>query len=324
MPVITIIVPVYNTEKYLRRCIDSILAQTFTDFECIIVNDGSPDNCHAICDEYAAKDSRIVVVHQKNAGVSAARNAGLDIARGEWIGFVDSDDWCDPDMFRVLYDNAINYDADVSICAIREITSDGKEKEYAKNKLKIYNGQEAILKMLSTENSFNLYCFNKLIKQKLLSENDLRFDMSIQYDEDLLFIYEVLKNTEKAVHFYMPYYNYFIHNESVSQQYGLTEQAKTGLIVLDRIILSENNKKIKNKLIAFKFDTMAYICGYYIRQKNYTDDNFLMLKGYISKNIKYILFEFSTSVKQKIKCCLIFFPYLYRPVYYVWRLLGRP
>lgn len=91
-PKISCIVPVYNVEKYLRRCVDSILAQTFTDFELILVDDGSPDGCPAICDEYAEKDSRVRVIHQENKGVSAARNAGLDMARGEYVCFVDGDD----------------------------------------------------------------------------------------------------------------------------------------------------------------------------------------------------------------------------------------
>jgi glycosyltransferase involved in cell wall biosynthesis len=324
MPVISIIVPVYKTEKYLRRCIDSILAQTFKDFECILINDGSPDNCPAICDEYAAKESRIVVIHKKNAGVSAARNAGLDMARGEWIGFVDSDDWCDPDMFRVLYDNAVNCDADVSICAIRVITSDGRIREYPKNKLKVYNGQAAILKMLSSEMSFGVNTWNKLIKQKLFSKNRLQFDTTIQYYEDLLLTYEVFKHSEKAVHFCMPYYNYYFHSESAIHQYGLTEQAKTGLVAIDRIILSENDKRIRKKIIVIKFNFIVSICGQYIKRKDCTDDNFIMLKNYILKNIRYILFSFSISLKLKIHCCLIFFPYLYMPVYFIWKLLGKP
>lgn len=100
MPEISIIVPVYNVEKYLPRCIDSILAQTFTNFELILVDDGSPDNCGAICDEYAQKDSRVVVIHKENQGVSSARNRGLDVAQGKYIMFCDSDDkvdarWCE-------------------------------------------------------------------------------------------------------------------------------------------------------------------------------------------------------------------------------------
>ena len=99
-PLLSIIVPVYDVENYLQKCIDSILAQTFTDFELILVEDGSPDNCPALCDAAAAKDARVRVIHQKNGGLSAARNAGLDAARGAWIGFVDSDDYIAPEMYE--------------------------------------------------------------------------------------------------------------------------------------------------------------------------------------------------------------------------------
>lgn len=98
-PKISVIVPVYKVEKYLRACIDSILAQTFTDFELILIDDGSPDNCGAICDEYAEKDARIRVFHKENGGVSSARNLGIERSRGEWIAFVDSDDWVESDKF---------------------------------------------------------------------------------------------------------------------------------------------------------------------------------------------------------------------------------
>ena len=100
MPAITIIVPIYNTACYISHCVDSILSQTFPDFELILVDDGSPDNCPAICDEYAAKDPRVIVIHKENGGVSSARNAGLDIAKGEYITFVDSDDWLHPDFLH--------------------------------------------------------------------------------------------------------------------------------------------------------------------------------------------------------------------------------
>ena len=93
MPAVSIIVPIFNTEQYLSRCLDSIESQTFNDWECILINDGSTDKSENICNEYANKDSRFKVINQKNSGVSAARNAGLDVAKGEWIGFVDSDDW---------------------------------------------------------------------------------------------------------------------------------------------------------------------------------------------------------------------------------------
>ena len=99
---VSAIVPVYNVEKYIYRCVDSILNQTFSDFELILVDDGSPDNCPQICDEYAKKDSRIKVIHKENGGLSSARNAGLDIASGEWISFIDSDDWIHKDYLLYL------------------------------------------------------------------------------------------------------------------------------------------------------------------------------------------------------------------------------
>ena len=120
MPLISVIVPVYKVEPYLHRCIDSILAQSFTDFELILVDDGSPDNCGAICDEYAEKDKRIHVIHQENGGLSAARNAGIDWAfrnsDSEWIAFVDSDDWLHTQLFELLLDAATKHNTNISVC----------------------------------------------------------------------------------------------------------------------------------------------------------------------------------------------------------------
>ena len=112
-PKISIIVPVYNVEKYIRRCLDSIAAQTFTDWECICVDDGTPDASGKICNEYAQKDSRFVVIHKENGGVSSARNAGLNVAKGEYVTFCDSDDWVEKEMLEVLYNTALETDADV-------------------------------------------------------------------------------------------------------------------------------------------------------------------------------------------------------------------
>jgi len=113
MPVISIIVPIYNVEKYLPRCLDSVLAQTFTDFECILVDDGSPDNCPAICDEYASRDNRIIVIHQENKGVAIARDRGLKKAQGEFVHFVDSDDWIESDALELLYKKQQETDSDL-------------------------------------------------------------------------------------------------------------------------------------------------------------------------------------------------------------------
>jgi len=121
MPIISIIVPVYKVEKYLPRCLESILAQTFADFECILVDDDSPDNCPAICDEYASRDNRIVVIHRENKGVAVARDTGLKKAQGEFIYFVDSDDWIEPEALELLYKKQQETDADIVLGSIKNI-----------------------------------------------------------------------------------------------------------------------------------------------------------------------------------------------------------
>lgn len=114
--VVSILTPVYKVENYLCRCVDSILNQSFTDFELILIDDGSPDQSGKICDQYAERDRRVRVIHQKNGGAAAARNTGLDAALGSWIAFIDSDDWVHPDYLKTLYEAAIQYDADVTAC----------------------------------------------------------------------------------------------------------------------------------------------------------------------------------------------------------------
>ena len=117
---ISVIVPVYKVEPYLRRCVDSILAQTYTHLEIILVDDGSPDHCPAICDEYAEKDSRVRVIHKLNGGLSDARNVGLELVSGEWISFVDSDDWIEPTMYETLLHHAVEHDAQISIGGVSD------------------------------------------------------------------------------------------------------------------------------------------------------------------------------------------------------------
>ena len=145
--ILSIIVPVYKVERYLRRCVDSILAQTFRDFELILVDDGSPDGCPAICDEYAEKDSRVKVIHKKNGGLSDARNAGIEIAQGEYLGFVDSDDFIHPQMYEIMLRTANKTSADMVQCEKRNILLDEKivcPELNADVEIQVYDVQEVL------------------------------------------------------------------------------------------------------------------------------------------------------------------------------------
>ena len=122
MPKLSVIVPVFKVEKYLDRCVNSILSQTFTDLELILVDDGSPDNCPAMCDAWAEKDSRVKVIHKENGGLSSARNAGVAAAQAEYIAFVDSDDWVEQDFLKTLYEAAVVYGADMVQCNYQTVS----------------------------------------------------------------------------------------------------------------------------------------------------------------------------------------------------------
>ena len=144
---ISIIVPVYKVEKYLKKCVDSILAQTFTDFELILVDDGSPDDSGKICEEYAEKDARVRVLHKENGGLSSARNAGIEVAKGKYLGFIDSDDYIAEDMYELLYNTIIKEDADLSICGIYDVY-EGKAPIVKPTIEKVVSAEEALLLIL--------------------------------------------------------------------------------------------------------------------------------------------------------------------------------
>ncbi len=196
MPELSIIVPVYRVEPYLRRCVDSILAQTFRDFELILVDDGSPDGCPAICDEYAAKDSRVLVIHQENRGVSAARNAALDIARGSYIGFVDSDDWIDPQMYEKLITAIQENHRDVAICGVTYIN---EQKEPYRTDLTgkgFYDQEQLILELFGMPNRIGGGVCNKLFSGERLKE--IRFDPNLAYAEDWIFLFHAFLNCARG------------------------------------------------------------------------------------------------------------------------------
>jgi len=321
-PKISIIVPVYNVEEYLGRCVDSILSQTFTDFECILVDDGSPDKCPVICDEYAKKDERITVIHKKNGGVSSARNAGLDVARGEWIGFVDSDDWCDTDMFSVLYENALRYNADVSICDFKKVRCCCTiENRTTKKEPKVYNKYEAKIRLFSTHTFWGTSCC-KLVKHSLISQNNIQYEKAIKYKEDTLFFFEIFNFADKVVYVPVHYYNYFSNPRSVTKQCGLTDAAKTAFVAYDRMIFMEYDIKIKNRIILNKILFALLLCNQHIKSGDYKSDDFYFIINIFSQYKYIIIYSFSITIYKKIKIILLLLsPYLYYCLSKTWRRL---
>lgn len=187
-PLISVIVPIYKVEPYLPKCIESLLAQTYRALEIILVDDGSPDGCGAIADTYAKKDGRIKVLHQENKGLSAARNTGIRYASGEYIGFVDSDDWVTNDMYRLLVEAAESYGAEISVCHFCYVYPNGREEIRRSDSFRV-TAEEAIELLVAGEILQDYVC-NKLFKRKLF--DTIRFPEGKHF-EDISTTYQIVQ-----------------------------------------------------------------------------------------------------------------------------------
>ena len=208
MPLISVIVPVYKVEKYLHSCIDSVLAQTFTDFELWLVDDGSPDACPEICDEYEHSDSRVKVIHKANGGLSSARNAALDRVTGNYICFVDSDDYITPDALETLYCALVETDADVAVGNMMSVDEGGNIKEFYAPA-----SGRTILEGDSVLSTLNQPCAqNRLYKSGIF--RSLRFPEGRLY-EDVFIYHKVLAQTKRMVLTGKTDYYYLIRSDSI-------------------------------------------------------------------------------------------------------------
>lgn len=209
---ISVIIPIYNVEKYLDRCVDSIINQTYKNLEIILVDDGSPDNCPKMCDDYAEKDSRIKVVHKKNGGLSDARNAGMKVATGGYVSFIDSDDYVSLDFYEILLQTMIDNDSDIVECSVVKFYENGKFDEYSDN-LKVTNYETVdALDGLISENPFKQHVWNKLYKSSVAL--DIPYAVG-KLNEDEFWTYQVFGKAKKVTRINKTMYYYFQRNGSI-------------------------------------------------------------------------------------------------------------
>lgn len=212
---ISVIVPIYNVEQYLEKCIESIISQTYKNLQIILIDDGSNDKSGKICNKYAEKDKRIVVIHKENAGVSEARNTGLDNAKGEWITFVDADDWIEEEYCQRLYNLVIETNSDVALCGYNRVVGTKKEKINYDGTIESCTSEDYLKKALNPQTGFGFGAM-KFIKKSIIHN---KFCKELVVCEDALFNIELSKTVKKAILVKENLYNYRMNNESVVKKY---------------------------------------------------------------------------------------------------------
>ena len=300
---ISIIIPVYNVEKYIEKCLESVINQTYSNIEIILIDDGSQDNCGRICDEYAKKDKRIIVIHKQNEGVSAARNDGIEKAKGKFITFVDSDDFIDKMYIEKLYMQLMENNVDISIMGTKDFKDDIQTIKESKPYRNILNKEQAIKELL-IEKHFTCVIWGKLYKKELW--NNIRFNPQTKIAEDFEVIYLLFKkvnrvnvNTKDLLYFYRIRTDSTIaskYNKDFENEIQLTEKIKED-------ILKNFPKIYKYAIKRYIRINITCIIKYYRENKNFKGVEHLI------ENIKkYKLKKYTkATLKDRIKLIIILY-----------------
>lgn len=295
-PKISIIVPVYNVEQYLPRCIDSILNQSFADFELLLIDDGSKDKSGTICDEYAAKDSRIRVFHKKNGGVSSARNTGLDNARGEWLSFIDGDDEITEGYFDIRQEHE---GVDVIIKPYCVEHADGRVTCH-NNELSILTGKDKIFRYYVQKRNNALW--DKIIKRKTVGTK--RFNTNVSIGEDFLFFLSVLPNVKSIAFDDTGSYRYFLRQGSAMQSVDIKRRIEILWQNIDNVKSFTNTddlRLLQNGIVYKSYVLLLY------RLRDELDDNGRLKLKTLLKEMKYSDLKF---IDFKSKRKLLFHKFL--------------
>ncbi|MCR5206957.1 MAG: glycosyltransferase [Eubacterium sp.] len=312
LPLISIIVPVYKSEEFLDRCVESIVNQTYKNLEIILVDDGSPDSSPKKCDSWAEKDSRIKVVHKENGGASSARNAGLDAANGDFIGFVDDDDYIEPIMYAEMMKNIVKNDADAARCGIDRVYPSGKVEEWGTGNsgVVVADNKQLLKDVGEAAGIVPVHVGNKLFRKDCIK--NVRFNSAFRFGEDKLFNFEVAENVSKMVYQDINYYHYFFNSDSVTVK-ELSESNFDELKVMDIMIeRADDDVKpycIKGSVYKSFILLRRISCGKSCR------DRFGEIRSRIIKNKKAIFKSGIYSNATKLKTLLLLLsPNIYKLV----------
>ncbi|MEM9075515.1 MAG: glycosyltransferase [Bacteroidota bacterium] len=278
---ISVIVPVYKVENYLKRCVDSVLCQSYKNLQIILVNDGSPDNCGKICDEFKKKDSRIEVIHQKNKGLSGARNSGLEKVKGEYVAFVDSDDWIAPNMLEVLIEKILKHKAQIIECDFKSTNEEKNNRRINCDKAEIVESRIEALSRTIENHSFSVW--KRLYHKDLIS--GLRF-IEGKNSEDVYFTFSAFSKMEKLVVVPCKLYYYYVGSESITRgKYTLKtlDSFDAAAYLFENINLEYNNDLVQQTANFFSKIIMYNYKCLHLNKKNIEKSDFYLIN--LRKNL---------------------------------------
>lgn len=313
-PLISIIVPIYNAEQYLEDTLKELINQTYKNLEIILVDDGSTDNSPAICDRYSSEHNNIKVIHKKNAGVCAARNNGISSAKGDFIGFCDSDDLPDRDLYETLYNLIRDNSADISMVDVKIILPNGAEKTTSTNELEIWDTPDKFVHSFFTK-YMNIGVYTKLFKREICDK--ISFAEGKRINEDMFYFFQASILSERTVHKSVAKYTYFRRDGS-STLNGFSDKFFDCIYFADKIleITTQSFPKYKNLAVANKISTSLRVLkrmatmGGYDKYPNERDNIIAYIKGFDRKYCKQYLkkkdyIRFSTlKIGQKAFCLM--------------------
>lgn len=303
MPLITAIVPVYNTQKYLTKCLDSLINQTYRNLQIVLIDDGSTDNSPIICDSYANRDSRVTVIHKDNQGVSSARNLGIDLSTGDYISFIDSDDWLELDAYEHLVACIAAHHADAVIFEYFIIYENGVTVHKAHSNL---NGlMDKLTAIETTISPVNRFAVSKIYARKLIE--DVRFDQGIHIGEDTLFACYALNNTTSVYYTAKPLYHY-LQSEISATRCTFNKKRFTGVEAYQRLVefCATYHPTIVGVALASYINLIILIVTDLCGNLDYPDarKHIRSLTREVQKYFVRILFSGQASTKLKIKLVL--------------------
>lgn len=297
---ISVILPIYNVEQYLDRCINCLLNQTYKNLEIILIDDGSPDNCPQMCDEWAEKDDRIIAIHKENGGVSSARNIGIDIATGDYISFIDPDDVISKEYYEILIDGI--KDAECALCGYKSFSENIEFDIKQPIEFEILSNIDAIKLGLSNKDEIFYVIWNKIIKTDIVK--NFSFDITMKNGEDTYFAFDVINSCKKIAAINRDLYGYFERDDgavkSIDVQ-GRKDKLKAAKHIFDICSLFDNNtKEISRKNYFWK------IIDSYSKLSNKTERRVLSEeRKFAISNLDVLIFDKKTSLIGKVLALLV-------------------